>query len=118
MAFALPPAGREARCRWIRVLPGTGCFMEALLASTVLVAVAEIGDKTQLLAIVLATRFRKPVPIVLGILVETLANHAIAAFAGQFASELLDGLWFRFSSAASFIDSGMMQLIAYMSIDL
>lgn len=56
--------------------------MEALLISAGLVAVAEIGDKTQLLAMVLATRYRKPVPIVLGILVATLANHALAAAVG------------------------------------
>lgn len=56
--------------------------MEALLTSTAVVAIAEIGDKTQLLALMLAARFRKPVPIILGILVATLANHALAAALG------------------------------------
>ena len=56
--------------------------MEAFFLSTALVAVAEIGDKTQLLALVLAARYRKPVPIILGILIATLANHALAAWAG------------------------------------
>ncbi len=56
--------------------------MEAFLVSAGLVAIAEIGDKTQLLAIILATRYRKPVPIVLGIFVATLANHALAAWLG------------------------------------
>src|SRR5260370_9762980 len=56
--------------------------MEAFLVSAGLVAIAEIGDKTQLLAMILATRYRKPVPIILGILVATLANHALAAWAG------------------------------------
>jgi Ca2+/H+ antiporter, TMEM165/GDT1 family len=56
--------------------------MEALFVSAGLVAVAEIGDKTQLLALLLATRYRKPLPIILGILVATLANHALAAWAG------------------------------------
>jgi putative Ca2+/H+ antiporter (TMEM165/GDT1 family) len=56
--------------------------MEAFFLSTALVAVAEIGDKTQLLALVLAARYRKPVPIILGILVATLANHALAAWIG------------------------------------
>ena len=56
--------------------------MEAFFVSTALVAVAEIGDKTQLLALMLAARYRRPVPIILGILVATLANHAIAASAG------------------------------------
>ena len=85
--------------------------MEAFLTSSLLVAVAEIGDKTQLLAIVLATRFRKPVPIILGILAATLANHALAAFAGQFAAGLLDGQWFRIAVAASFIVMGLWTLI-------
>ena len=57
--------------------------MESLLVSALVVAIAEIGDKTQLLAIILATRFKKPVPIILGILVATLANHALAALAGS-----------------------------------
>ncbi|WIM11594.1 TMEM165/GDT1 family protein [Enhydrobacter sp.] len=56
--------------------------MEAFLVSAGLVAVAEIGDKTQLLAMVLASRYRRPVPIILGILVATLANHALAAAVG------------------------------------
>jgi len=56
--------------------------MEAFLVSTGLVAIAEIGDKTQLLALVLAARYRKPWPIVLGILCATLANHALAAWVG------------------------------------
>lgn len=56
--------------------------MEAFLISAGVVAVAEIGDKTQLLALVLAARFRKPAPIILGILTATLANHALAAWIG------------------------------------
>lgn len=56
--------------------------MEALLVSTGVVALAEIGDKTQLLALLLATRFRAPWPIVAGILIATLANHALASAVG------------------------------------
>jgi putative Ca2+/H+ antiporter (TMEM165/GDT1 family) len=56
--------------------------MEPLFVSTGVVAVAEIGDKTQLLALVLAARYRKPLPIILGILVATLANHGLAAWLG------------------------------------
>jgi putative Ca2+/H+ antiporter (TMEM165/GDT1 family) len=56
--------------------------MEAFLVSAGLVAIAEIGDKTQLLAMILAARYHKPVPIILGILVATLANHAVAASVG------------------------------------
>jgi len=69
--------------------------LHAFGLSTLLVAIAEIGDKTQLLAILLAARFRKPWPILAGILVATLANHALAATAGYFVSGLLDGTWFR-----------------------
>ena len=56
--------------------------MEAFFVSTGLVAIAEIGDKTNILAMVLATRYRQPLPIILGILVATLANHALAASVG------------------------------------
>jgi Ca2+/H+ antiporter, TMEM165/GDT1 family len=77
--------------------------LEAFLTSTAVVALAEIGDKTMLLAIVLAARFKQPLPIVLGILFATLANHAFAAFVGERASFLLDGTWFRYLVAASFI---------------
>lgn len=77
--------------------------MEALLTSTAVVAIAEIGDKTQLLAIVLATRFKRPWPIVAGIFAATLVNHFLAALVGEQAASFLDGLWFRYLVAASFI---------------
>ncbi|GAO54508.1 transmembrane protein [Novosphingobium sp. MD-1] len=86
-------------------------MIEALTTSTAIVALAEIGDKTQLLAIVLATRFRKPWPIVLGILCATLANHFLAALVGATAASLLDGLWFRYAVAAGFIAMGLWTLI-------
>ena len=57
--------------------------MDALLVSTVAVAIAEIGDKTQLLALVLAARYRKPWPIIAGILAATVLNHALAAWFGS-----------------------------------
>lgn len=60
--------------------------MEALFVSTGVVAIAEIGDKTQLLAIILAARYRAPLPIILGILVATLANHGLAASVGLLAA--------------------------------
>jgi len=77
--------------------------MEALLTSTAVVALAEIGDKTQLLAILLATRFRKPVPIILGILVATLANHAGAALLGATVASIFESGWFRIVVALSFL---------------
>ena len=58
------------------------CSLEAFLTSTVLVALAEIGDKTQLLSFALAAKLRRPYPIMAGILVATLLNHALAATAG------------------------------------
>lgn len=57
--------------------------MEAFLVSAAAVTIGEIGDKTQLLALLLAVRFRHPLPIISGILAATVANHALAAFVGQ-----------------------------------
>ncbi len=85
--------------------------MEALLASTLVVAIAEIGDKTQLLAIILATRFKKPIPIILGILAATLVNHALAATVGYWVSDFLSGAWFKWALAISFLSMGAWALI-------
>lgn len=85
--------------------------MEALFTSTAVVALAEIGDKTQLLAILLATRFQKPLPIVLGIFVATVANHFLAALLGAQVAAILDGQWFRYAIAASFIAMAAWTLI-------
>lgn len=85
--------------------------MEPILVSTFLVAIAEIGDKTQLLAILLATRFRRPVPIILGILAATLANHALAAWVGMLAADWLGGPWFQGAVALAFIAMGLWTLI-------
>ena len=63
--------------------------MESFLVSTGVVALAEIGDKTQLLAFILAARFRKPVPILLGILAATILNHALAGAVGAAVSAFL-----------------------------
>jgi putative Ca2+/H+ antiporter (TMEM165/GDT1 family) len=85
--------------------------LTAFAASTAVVALAEIGDKTMLLAIVLATRFRKPLPIVLGILVATLANHGIAAFLGQSIANLLEGRWFRYAVGLTFVAMALWTLV-------
>ncbi|ODT85861.1 TMEM165/GDT1 family protein [Phenylobacterium sp. SCN 70-31] len=77
--------------------------MEAFLVSTGLVAVAEIGDKTQLLALMLAARFRRPVPIILGILVATILNHAAAASLGYFIARWLSGPAFQIAIGVGFI---------------
>ncbi|HXW09458.1 MAG TPA: TMEM165/GDT1 family protein [Steroidobacteraceae bacterium] len=77
--------------------------MEAFLISTGIVALAEIGDKTQLLALVLAARFRKPVPIILGILVATLVNHAMAGAAGAWIAAAVGPTAMRWILGLSFI---------------
>jgi Ca2+/H+ antiporter, TMEM165/GDT1 family len=85
--------------------------MEALLISTGIVALAEIGDKTQLLAFILAAKFRKPIPIVLGILVATLANHALAGALGAWITSLASPLTMRWILGVSFIAMGLWTLI-------
>lgn len=77
--------------------------MNAFLISTGIVALAEIGDKTQLLALILAARFRKPVPIVLGILVATLANHTLAGALGAWITTLFSPQALRWLLGLSFI---------------
>lgn len=77
--------------------------MEALLVSTAVVAVAEIGDKTQLLALVLAARFRKPMPIILGILAATLANHGLAAWVGVLVADWAGPQLLRWGLGLSFL---------------
>ncbi|MGH6951395.1 MAG: TMEM165/GDT1 family protein [Vitreimonas sp.] len=78
-------------------------MLEPFAVSTAVVALAEIGDKTQLLAIVLAAKYRKPVPILLGILAATLLNHAIAAWAGYAVAQWLTGPAFRIAVGLAFI---------------
>lgn len=85
--------------------------MEALFTSTAVVALAEIGDKTQLLAILLATRFKRPLPIILGILVATLANHALAALIGAEVASFLDSPIFRYVIGLSFVAMAAWTLI-------
>jgi putative Ca2+/H+ antiporter (TMEM165/GDT1 family) len=77
--------------------------MQAFLVTTLVVAVAEIGDRTQLLSMLLASRFKKPVPILCGVLLSTLANHALAALAGQWIGEELAGPWLRWGLGLSFL---------------
>jgi putative Ca2+/H+ antiporter (TMEM165/GDT1 family) len=77
--------------------------MEAFLLATGVVALAEIGDKTQLLAFILAAQFRKPLPIILGILIATLANHALAAAAGASIAAVIDPQVLRWVLGLSFV---------------
>jgi putative Ca2+/H+ antiporter (TMEM165/GDT1 family) len=77
--------------------------MEALWVSTGVVALGEMGDKTQLLAMLLAAKFRRPLPIVLGILVATLANHALAGALGASVARALGPDLLRWVVGLSFI---------------
>lgn len=85
--------------------------MEAFLVSTGIVALAEMGDKTQLLSLVLAARFRKPWPIVLGILVATLANHALAGAVGSWVTNVLGPEVLRWVLGLSFIAMALWVLV-------
>ena len=85
--------------------------MEAFLVSTGIVALAEMGDKTQLLALILAVRVRKPWPIVLGILVATLANHAMAGALGSWVTTVLGPDVLRWVLGGSFIAMAVWMLI-------
>jgi Ca2+/H+ antiporter, TMEM165/GDT1 family len=85
--------------------------MEAFLVSTGIVALAEMGDKTQLLALVLAVRFRKPWPIVWGILVATLVNHGLAGAVGAWVTTFLGPEILRWVLAGSFIAMAVWMLI-------
>ena len=86
-------------------------MIEAFFASILVVALAEIGDKTMLLAIVLAARLRAPVPILAGIFVATIANHALAALVGREVAGLLDAPWFRIAVALGFIAMALWTLV-------
>jgi Ca2+/H+ antiporter, TMEM165/GDT1 family len=85
--------------------------LEAFFVSTGVVALAEIGDKTQLLALVLAARFRRPVPIILGILVATLANHALAGAAGAWVASIIGPAVMRWILGMSFIAMALWTLV-------
>jgi putative Ca2+/H+ antiporter (TMEM165/GDT1 family) len=98
-------------CGQCVLVPAWTPFMEAFLVSTGIVALAEIGDKTQLLSLLLAARFRKPWPIVLGILVATLANHALAGAAGAWVTTVLGPQLLRWVLGGSFIAMASWMLI-------
>jgi len=87
----------------IRLSPVLEHSLEAFLISTGVVALGEMGDKTQLLAMLLAVKFRKPVPIVLGVLVATLLNHATAGLVGGWIAQALGADVLRWVIGLSFI---------------
>jgi Ca2+/H+ antiporter, TMEM165/GDT1 family len=85
--------------------------MESLLVSTGVVALAEIGDKTQLLAFILAARFKKPVPIILGILLATLINHGLAGALGAWITSAVTPEILRWVLGISFIGMAIWTMI-------
>jgi putative Ca2+/H+ antiporter (TMEM165/GDT1 family) len=85
--------------------------LEAFLISTGVVALAEIGDKTQLLAFILAAKFRRPVPIIAGILAATLVNHGLAGWVGSWITSHLDPKILRWLLGFSFLAMAVWTLI-------
>ena len=85
--------------------------MEPLFVSTGVVALAEIGDKTQLLAFILAARFKKPVPIILGILVATIVNHGLAGALGAWITSTVTPEVLRWVLGLSFIGMAVWTMI-------
>jgi Ca2+/H+ antiporter, TMEM165/GDT1 family len=82
-----------------------------MIVSTGVVALGEMGDKTQLLALVLAARFRKPLPIIAGIFVATLLNHAGAGALGAWLTRIIDPAWMRWGLGLSFIAVALWMLV-------
>jgi putative Ca2+/H+ antiporter (TMEM165/GDT1 family) len=85
--------------------------LEALSVSTLAVAIAEIGDKTQLLSLLLVARYGRPGVIALGILLATVANHALAAWVGVAAAHLLDPVWTRWLLVGAFLAMALWILV-------
>ncbi len=86
-------------------------MLEAFTVSTGVVALGEIGDKTQLLALLLAARYRRPLPIIAGILVATLANHAAAGALGTWLTRVIDPPWMRWVLGLSFLAVAVWMLV-------
>ena len=103
--------GWKSRAVIVRLIEARGFFKEAFLGSTGIVALAEMGDKTQLLALVLAACFRKPWPIVCGIFVATIANHAMAGALGAWVTNVLSAQTLRWILGVSFIAMAVWMLI-------
>ncbi|UZD65898.1 TMEM165/GDT1 family protein [Marinobacter sp. AN1] len=98
----LPRAeGGRSSCR--HVPPRTANVMDAFLASTLSVFIAEIGDKTQLLSLFLITRFHRRTPVILGILIATLVNHGLSALLGAWVASWLPQAWVPWLVAGSFV---------------
>lgn len=88
-----------------------GMFLESAGLSTLVVAASEVGDKTQLLALILAARFRAPVPIIAGILAATIFNHALAGIFGAALSSWIDPVWLKWALVISFLAMAAWMLV-------
>ncbi|MES2662026.1 MAG: TMEM165/GDT1 family protein [Pseudomonadota bacterium] len=86
-------------------------MLEALFISTFIIAIAEIGDKTQLLSFILAARYQKPLPIIFGIFAATIINHALAGFLGKWISSFVHPNILQWILGVSFIAMGLWSLI-------
>jgi len=98
-------------CLWLIISRLEFYLMEALFTSTLSVAIAEMGDKTQLLSLLLAAKFRNKLAIIMGILVATIINHAISAWFGVWLSKFLQDGWGVWLLGGSFIVVGLWLLI-------
>jgi putative Ca2+/H+ antiporter (TMEM165/GDT1 family) len=96
---------------WSSSFPGPGVFVEAFLISTGVVALGEMGDKTQLLAFLLAAKFKRPVPIILGIFTATVLNHAAAGAVGSWIAEQLGPDLLRWVIGLGFVSMAAWMLI-------
>jgi putative Ca2+/H+ antiporter (TMEM165/GDT1 family) len=85
--------------------------MESIINSFLLVFISEMGDKTQLLALVLAAKYRKPIPIMFGILTATVLNHALASYAGSYVTQYVSPEILKWTLALTFIGFGLWILV-------
>lgn len=110
---ASPPnrAGVAAWSAFRSCRPASDHSLEAFLISTGIVALGEMGDKTQLLAMLLAARFKRPVPIILGVLVATLVNHALAGVVGDTVARWMGPDLLRWVIGLSFLGMAVWMLI-------
>ena len=107
----LPAVGRGSGAVIVFLRPSDSFLVEAFFVSTGVVALGEMGDKTQLLAMLLAARFRRPLPIIAGILVATLANHAAAGALGGWAAQALGPDLLRWVIGGSFLAMAAWMLV-------
>ena len=107
VSSCIKPLSPHAACP----IKTSSMFLESAGLSTLVVAASEIGDKTQLLALILAARFRAPVPIIAGILGATIFNHALAGIFGAALSSWIDPVWLKWALVISFLAMAAWMLV-------